>query len=88
MILYILSQDQNFVLNLNEKSPVLNLQLDLAYSYTDYEHYEGSYTVAPKITSQVMKTKDKIMDDDVNIKEIYVNKTENSYGYTVQIGEI
>jgi hypothetical protein len=36
-----------------------------------------------------METKNKIMDDDVTINEIYYNETENlSGGMTAQIGEI
>ncbi len=36
-----------------------------------------------------METKNKVMDDDVNIEQIYYSQTENeSGGYTAQIGEI
>ena len=35
------------------------------------------YIINPKIVSQKMETKNKIMDDDVTINEIYYNETEN-----------
>ena len=88
MILHIESK-QIFCLSLKEKKETFNLKLDVGYSGNVYEHYEGEYVISPKIHSQVMSTKDKVMDDDVLIKEIYYNETENlSGGTTAQIGEI
>jgi hypothetical protein len=67
----------------------LNLRLNTSYSAAEYSHYKGSYVVSPKVVPQTLETKDKVMDDDVGIKEIYINETENqSGGLTVQIGEI
>lgn len=87
MILHVKSK-QDFCLLLKEKKETFNLKLDVSYSGNVYEHYEGEYVISPKIHSQVMPTKDKVMDD-VLIKEIYINETENSSnGLTVQIGEI
>lgn len=81
MILHVESK-QNFCLSLKERKQTFNLKLDVSYSGNVYEHYEGEYVISPKIHSQVM-------DDDVLIKEIYINETENSSnGLTVQIGEI
>lgn len=88
MILHVESK-QDFCLLLKEKKETFNLKLDVSYSGNVYEHYEGEYVISPKINSQVMSTKDKVMDDDVLIKEIYYNETENlSGGMTAQIGEI
>lgn len=88
MILHVESK-QDFCLLLKEKKETFNLKLDVSYSGNVYEYYEGEYVISPKIHSQVMPTKDKVMDDDVLIKEIYINETENSSnGLTVQIGEI
>ena len=87
MILHI-QPSQNFCLRLKEKKPKLKLKLDVSFIGSTYEHYEGAYVISPKVTPQLMETKDKVMDDDVSIKEIYFNETENDYGYTVQIGEI
>lgn len=87
MILHIQTKNQ-FNLTLREEKELFKLKLDLAYKEL-HEHYKGEYIINPKIVSQKMETKDKIMDDDVTINEIYFNETENlSGGMTVQIGEI
>lgn len=53
----------------------------------DYEHYGGEYSVTPKFENQTLKTKNKVMDFDVNIKTIPVEKVSNSSGgNTVIIG--
>ena len=50
--------------------------------------YEGEYTVTPKVEAQTMFTKDKVMMDDVTIKEIPIYRTSNtSGGNTVFIGK-
>lgn len=88
MILHI-QPKQSFCLTLKEKKPTLKLKLDFNYIGNVYEHYTGSYVITPKIYSQIMETKNKVMDDDVNIEQIYYSQTENeSGGYTAQIGEI
>ena len=88
MILHI-EEKQEFCLSLKKEKPTLNLKLDLTYVGNVYEHYSGAYIVTPKIYAQIMETKDKVMDDDVNIKEIHYSQTENeSGGYTAQIGDI
>lgn len=46
----------------------------------DMEHYEGDYDITPLITTQVMGTKDKIMDDDVTIEMIPTKEIENEAG--------
>ena len=51
------------------------------------EHYKGSYEVTPAATAQIMETKNKIMDDDVIIREIPYFETGNEQGgNTVYIG--
>lgn len=56
-------------------------------SVGDYEHYGGEYSVTPKFENQTLKTKNKVMDFDVNIKTIPVEKVSNSSGgNTVIIG--
>lgn len=50
--------------------------------------YEGPYSMTPKTTIQVMKTKDKQMSEDVEILPIpYFEVTGISGGTTVYIGE-
>lgn len=53
----------------------------------EYEHYKGEYSVTPKFENQTLKTKNKAMDFDVNIKTIPLEKVANSSGgNTVIIG--
>lgn len=51
-----------------------------------YPTYSGSYEVVPKVISQKLETKSKLMEDDVNIREIPYFETSNLYGDTVYIG--
>ena len=49
--------------------------------------YEGDYSVTPRVYQQTLKTKDKLMLDDVLVEVIPLAKTINlSNGYTVTIG--
>ena len=49
--------------------------------------YSGSYSVTPKVTEQVLPTKDKSMLDDVTIFQVPFQETDNpSGGKTVVIG--
>lgn len=51
------------------------------------DKYEGSYTITPKSwEKQTMKTKLKVMSDDVTIKEIPYYETSNKSGLTAIIG--
>ena len=53
----------------------------------EYKHYDGEYSVTPKFENQTLKTKNKVMDFDVNVKTIPLEKVANSSGgNTVIIG--
>lgn len=53
----------------------------------DYEHYDGDYSVTPKFEQQRLQTKNKVMDFDVDVKTIPLEKVANSSGgNTVIIG--
>ena len=53
----------------------------------DYERYDGDYSVTPKFENQTLKTKNKVMDFDVDVKTIPLEKVANSSGgNTVIIG--
>lgn len=58
-------------------------------SYTGGEEYDGDYEVTPKFTEEVLKTKNKIMKDNVLVHPIEVARVSNpSGGTTVYIGGI
>ena len=53
----------------------------------DIEEYKGSYEVTPKVEEQVLPTAEKVMRNDVKIKEIPIfTVSNNSGGNTVFIG--
>ena len=52
------------------------------------EQYDGEYEVIPRVDSQTLPTKKKVMKDDLTIKEIpFFDVSNNSGGTTVYIGE-
>ena len=48
--------------------------------------YEGDYTIVPKVESQLMRTKNKKMEDNVTVLAIPYFETSNLTGKTVYIG--
>lgn len=54
----------------------------------DAERYEGEYEVVPASTKKTLKTKNKVMTNDVTVKEIPYKETPNAIGRgtTVRIG--
>lgn len=54
----------------------------------DHPVYEGEYNVTPKIETQTLPTKEKVMADDIKIKAIpFFNVSNTSGGSTVYIGK-
>ena len=50
------------------------------------EEYNGSYEVTPKVEAQILQTAEKVMRDDVTIKEIpYAEVTNPAGGTTIII---
>lgn len=84
-----LADDNKFCLHLSEEKSKLVLTVSASFNGNVYEIYDGDYIVNPKVTSQELETKDKVLEDNVTINAIYYNETENQGGgYTAQIGEI
>lgn len=53
----------------------------------DYEVYDGSYQVTPKVSSQTLATSNKLMQANVVVEQIpYAEVTNNSGGKTATIG--
>ena len=56
--------------------------------YIGGEEYEGEYVVTPKVTEQSLPTKEKVLIEDITIKEIpFYNVSNASGGNTVYIGD-
>ena len=70
--------------------PIQEVSIDIESELVpvgDYEHYGGEYSVTPKFENQTLKTKNKVMDFDINVKTIPLEKVANSSGgNTVIIG--
>lgn len=64
----------------------LDVDLDIAIQINDADPYEGDYTVTPRVDSQTMETRGKIMSNDVTILAIPYYDTSNPYGTTIYIG--
>ena len=53
----------------------------------EYKHYEGDYSVKPKLEKQTLKTQGLVMDFDLDVGEIPIATVSNtSGGNTVIIG--
>lgn len=50
--------------------------------HTDAQTYSGDYVVTPKVKAQTLSTKQKVMLDDVTIKEVPVYRVSNNSGGT------
>ena len=50
------------------------------------DSYEGDYIITPKVESQLMRTKNKKMEDNVTVLAIPYFETSNLTGKTVYIG--
>lgn len=51
----------------------------------EYKHYEGSYQVTPRLEEQTLKTQNLVMDYDVQIATIPVERVANTSGGTTVI---
>lgn len=61
--------------------------IQTATAKPDAEYYEGEYEVTPKVDAQTLATKQKLMQEDVTIKEIpFFNVGNTAGGSTVYIG--
>lgn len=83
-------QDQRFRVDFQENDRSFDVDFGEIQQVTKYvggEKYEGEYVVTPKVEAQTMRTKDKVLTDDVTVKAIpFFNVSNNSGGSTAYIG--
>ena len=61
---------------------------DVVVIHNDVDYYEGEYVVIPKPHDEVvLPTKDKVLSDDVTIREIPYYEVHNETGETVYIAK-
>ena len=63
----------------------IRLNVSTKCSDIEYAHYAGPYEVVPDIREQALYTKNKVMNEDVVVKEIPYAETSNDFGVTVVI---
>lgn len=51
----------------------------------EYKHYEGPYQVTPRLVEQMLKTQNLVMDYDVQVATIPVERVANASGGTTVI---
>ena len=67
---------------------VAELYLPSVKTDTDISVYMGEYTVTPKPNEkQVLNTTNKMLVDDITVKEIPYYEVSNAVGHTVYIGK-
>ena len=65
----------------------MQMSIGVAYSIVDGDWYDGEYDVTPMLTEQELATRDKLMRNNVTVREIPIVSTSNPYGgQTVVIG--
>lgn len=63
-------------------------EIQTVTEYVGGELYDGDYVVTPKVDSQTMPTKGKVMAEDVTVNPIpFFNVSNNSGGNTVYIAK-
>lgn len=82
---------QSFDFNFSEDAKSFNANFGQIQYLTEYvggEPYDGEYVVTPKVVEQTLPTKDKVLVDDITIKEVPVYRVSNpSGGTTVYIAK-
>lgn len=83
--------DNSFKVNFEDCVSEFGAKFSEIQKVTEYiggEEYEGEYVVTPKVTEQSLPTKEKVLIEDITIKEIpFYNVSNASGGNTVYIGD-
>ena len=65
----------------------IELELGTIINIGDFPIYEGDYNIVPKVSEQVLETKNKSLLDDITVFQIpYAAVSNPSGGETVTIG--
>lgn len=69
-----------FDIAVEEMAVKLGQYVDVPFVTSEHEYYRGDYTVTPKREEQVLATSNKLMAQDVTVKEIPYSVTSNTAG--------
>lgn len=79
-----------FEIGFSPTKSVFQVEFDTAVEikeYTGVDVYDGEYTLTPETTDQVLLTKEKLLKENVTIKEVPKQIVDNpAGGQTVTIG--
>ena len=65
----------------------IELEIGTIISQGEFPEYEGDYKITPKVTEQVLETKNKSLLDNITVFQIpYASVSNPSGGNTVTIG--
>ena len=76
---------KNIPVKFVESGGTLHAKMGEIHHVTEYiggEQYNGAYEVTPKLEAQTLPTKDKVLTDNMTIKEIEIHRVKNSSGGT------
>ena len=84
-------KDKSFITSISETQHSFNADMGSVYHVTQHiggELYRGEYSVTPRVGSQTIQTKGKVMLKDVTINPIpFFNVSNTSGGDTVYIAK-
>ena len=65
-----------------ERTKKLSPNMGELHTVTEYlgEQYTGAYEVTPKLEAQTLPTKDKVLTNNLTVKEIEIHRVKNSSG--------
>lgn len=75
-------------IDLVTEDEILNIDFGIVMERDiQYDYYDGSYEVTPKINAQSLNTAEKVMREDLKVKSIPYYEVDNTKGTTVYIGD-
>lgn len=78
-----LNTNLNIVGSLNSINNIIG---NIGIGGVEYPDYSGEYEITPQVESQTLQTKNRILRENMQVKEIPYYETSNLYGETIYIG--
>lgn len=86
---FILESEEELNILINDEEEIdISMENDVIKVISDdVEKYEGIYDITPQaFQNQELYTKDKLLKENITVKEIPFFETSNQYGNTIYIG--
>lgn len=76
------------IIDVEISSATPEIEISLTSAQHTYKKYDGEYDVTPTVDGQTLKTANKLMEQDVNIRAIPFYEVSNAFdGETVYIAK-